>query len=101
LKTPLGNVLFFLRLLEKCFNSKNPAELAKCLGYFKVIFAQAMLMQTFVDDLLDLKQIKEGVMSLFNKVFDPNEVFELVHSIFSQQAAHNQTSLTFEIYSYL
>jgi len=32
--------------------------------YFKLILSQIMLMQTFVDDLLDLKQIKDGVFSL-------------------------------------
>ena len=30
-------------------------------------------MQTFVDDLLDLKQIKAGVFSLVSQVFDPIE----------------------------
>ena len=42
-----------------------------------------MLMQTFVDDLLDLKQIKDGVFSLVTEVFDPNDVLEMVCDIFS------------------
>ena len=45
-----------------------------------------MLMQTFVDDLLDLQQIKDGVMKLAVGVFDPNEVLELVCTIFAPQA---------------
>ena len=32
--------------------------------------------------MLDLRQIKEGLLTLVQEVFDPNEVFELVCNIF-------------------
>ena len=41
-----------------------------------------MLVQTFVDDLLDLQQIKNGAFKLVDGVFDPNEVLELICAIF-------------------
>ena len=41
-----------------------------------------MLMQTFVDDLLDIKQLKDGVFSLLTRVFDPTEAIQLVLQIF-------------------
>ena len=40
------------------------------------------LLQTFVDDLLDLRQIKDGVFSMIREVFDPNETLSLVYDIF-------------------
>ena len=44
---------------------------------------QLMLMQTFVDDLLDLQQIKNGVFKLMDGVFDPNEILDLICTIFT------------------
>ena len=43
-------------------------------------------MQTFVDDLLDLKQIKDGAFSLVKEVFDPNELLSFIKDIFEPQA---------------
>ena len=60
------------------------------------MFAQLMLMQTFVDDLLDLKQIREGVFSLFNESFDPSEAIELVCSVFDPQASAVGIKIVFE-----
>jgi len=41
-----------------------------------------VLVQTFVNDLLDLQQIKNGVFKLVDEVFDPNETLDLISSIF-------------------
>ena len=54
--------------------------------YFKFIYAQLMLVQTFVDDMLDLHQIKDGAFSLRDAVFDPNEILDMVVDIFKPQA---------------
>jgi len=35
-----------------------------------------MLCQTFVNDLLDLQQMKNGVFKLVNQVFDPNDTLD-------------------------
>lgn len=43
-------------------------------------------MQSFVNDLLDLKQLKDGIFKKELEEFNPVEVFELVHSIFTPQA---------------
>jgi len=42
-------------------------------------------MQSYVDDLLDLRQLQSGVLKLVEKVFDPTETFQLVCDIFSPQ----------------
>ena len=39
-------------------------------------------MMTFVDDLLDVRQMKEGVYILENRAFDPKEVLTLISDIF-------------------
>ena len=56
-------------------------------------------MQTFVDDLLDLKQIQEGVFSLVSEVFDPNHAIELVCSIFDPQATAVGVKIVYETLS--
>ena len=39
-------------------------------------------MQTFVDDLLDYRQIKEGVFALSYNAFDPNKTLKQVYDMF-------------------
>ena len=64
MKTPLGSVLFFIKSLEKLILSEDGAfDINMAKRYFKFIFTCLMLMQTFVDDLLDLRQLKEGAFS--------------------------------------
>ena len=43
-------------------------------------------LQSFVEDLLDLRQIKDGVFSLSQSEFDPNETFDLICNSFQPQA---------------
>ena len=50
--------------------------------YFKLVVAQIQLIQTFVDDLLDIRQIKDGVFLLESSVFNLNEVLEELSEIF-------------------
>ena len=47
---------------------------------------QLNLLQSFVEDLLDLRQLKDGVFALSPKPFDPNEVIKLICQIFDHQA---------------
>ena len=43
-------------------------------------------MQVFVGDLLDMRQLTDGVFSLTENEFNPNEIFDSVCNIFSPQA---------------
>ena len=43
-----------------------------------MITAQLMLMKTYVNDLLDIRQLKEGHFVLEQAIFDPNETFYFV-----------------------
>ena len=51
-----------------------------------LVMCQLKLLQSFVENLLDLRQLKDRVFSLDEYVFDPNETFKLILDIFSPQA---------------
>ena len=51
-------------------------------------------MQSFVEDLLDVRQFKEGVFELEKKAFDPNETLTLIGDIFRAQAELKGLSIT-------
>ena len=56
-------------------------------------------MQSFVDDLLDIRQIKDGVFSLEYSTFDLNEVLEEICEIFRPQTFAKGVELIVEICS--
>ena len=39
------------------------------------MMSQLTFLQSFVEDLLDLRQLKDGVFSLTREIFDVNETF--------------------------
>ena len=51
-----------------------------------MIMSQLTLLQSFVEDLLDLRQLQEGVFQLSHQVFDPNQIIRLVLETFKPQA---------------
>ena len=51
----------------------------------------------FVNDLLDLRQISEGLFEIKPNVFDPNLVLGLVCEMFKPQARSQKTQLIFEV----
>ena len=61
---------------------RDSPDRARAEKYFRLIFSQVQLMQTFVDDMLDLNQMKNGVFKLNNDLFNPTEVLELVCDTF-------------------
>lgn len=44
--------------------------------------SQLEFMQSFVEDLLDFRQLKDGKFLLTNAIFNPNEVMQAVIQIF-------------------
>ena len=57
--------------------------LIKAQDYSDMMLTQCRFMQSFIDDLLDLKEMREGTFSLVKQIFDPKETFEIVMDIFS------------------
>ena len=50
------------------------------------MISQLTFVQTFVEDLLDLRTMRDGVFTLVQEPFNPFEVIELVFSVFKPQA---------------
>lgn len=69
-------------LLNK-FPPSNETDKMMAPTYCRLIHGQLILMQTFVDDLLTLKQINKNSLRLVNAVFNPNSLFGLLESVFS------------------
>ena len=88
MRTPIASVMFFIKYIID-FVMELPEKSVKrdrSLRYLLLIDSQLQLMQNFVSDLLDLKQLKDGVFNLIQEKFDPNEIMNLVCSIFSPQS---------------
>ena len=51
------------------------------------MMGQLTLMQSFVEDLLNLRLLKEGTFTLANEPFNPKEVFDMICSIFTPQTS--------------
>ena len=65
------------------------------------MMSQLRLITSHVEDLLDLRQIKQGVFSLASQVFDPTKTFDMICKIFEPQAASKGIKISVEILSRL
>ena len=83
MKTPLLTTVFFLkRIIEiiqsaKVFHLDNPIH-----KYCKMMLCQLEYLQTFIDNLLFLKQMRDGVFNAENIAFDPNAVLNQICEVY-------------------
>lgn len=63
--------------------------------------SQSRLMQTFVEDLLDLNLMRAGVFKLKNFPFDPCSIIQMVKNVFQPQAAAKKILITVRIGGHL
>ena len=61
------------------------------------MLSQLNFLQSFVEDLVNLKMLQEGVFTLNNAPFDPNNVFDMVCQIFQPQAAAKGIKVNFSV----
>ena len=87
MRTPLASILFFLTFILKFVQKLELAEpntqKQQALKYLNLVQSQVQLMQSYVSDLLDLRQFKDGVFTLASETFNPAEVFTLICNIFN------------------
>ena len=98
MRTPLTTVIFFLAQIIHFLNNLQQQIPHKKLleqnqKYAKLMMSQLALLQSFVEDLLDLRQLKDGVLSLTAELFDPNEILEEIVDTFIPQAKAQRVSL--------
>ena len=82
MRTPLGLIL---QTSERLTNLVSASDKGMKI-LVKMIFFQSQRILCFVNDLLDLKQMKHGVFKKIITIFDPAEVLQLMIDMFSYQA---------------
>ena len=93
MRTPLGLIL---QTSQRMANLVSPMD-KNIQQLIKMVYYQSQLMLCFVNDLLDLKQMKHGVFKQVISVFDPNEVLLTMMDMFSYQAQAQQIDLELTI----
>ena len=66
-----------------------------------MILNQLGFMESFIEDLLNIKLIKEGKFILEKKQFSPKEVFDYIIDMFELRAKFLGVSITFKCVEYL
>ena len=79
-RTPLGTSLMFLESLLKQDLSENTRYV------LLLIVSQLNLLLSLINDVLDMKLIKQGVFEQKMEEFDPREVFQFILAMFGQHA---------------
>lgn len=102
LRAPLASVLFFIKQVQAFLASLQlsvtlQVELKKQKNCLAITTRQIILMQTFVDDLLDFRQIKDGVFTLAKKAFCPAESFQLVCDVFRPQTKIKRVKIGWKV----
>ena len=102
MRTPINNCLVFIKTIFDAIKAMNDAmiendSIKSTVYYLNLIESQLQLTLSFVNDLLDLRCIKDGVFTLVSERFDPCETFSLVKNIFKRQAEVKGIDLSWEI----
>ena len=71
----------------------NQIDQGRFLETIESIKNQVSLLLCYVNDLLDHRQIQEGVFNPKLKIFDPNKAFDMVINMLSQQANAQKVGL--------
>ena len=95
MRTPIGSSLFFLAQILTLLTSVSVDP--KVRRYINLVISQLTFVQSFVEDLLDLRTMRDGVFSLVQEPFNPSEVIELVFSVFKPQADAKNIKLDFQL----
>ena len=105
MRTPLGTSLFFIQMLIKMLQKSNASGQAersesdseKALHYLQLVQSQLNFIMSFVNDLLDLRQLRDKVFSLVSETLDPNEILDDLINIFKPQSEMKGLSICWSI----
>ena len=88
MRTPLQTMIFFITqvliLISQIPSDPSKIDLSK--HYCTIVKQQAEFLSSYVEDLLDLRQLRDGVFSLSLAPFHVKKVIEDVCNIFSLQS---------------
>ena len=93
------NVIFFLQRLTAIV-SAEPFDLEKIplgMKYCSLMLSSIEFMQSFVNDLLDLRLMKFASLELENKPFDLVSILKNIAEIFSPQIMYSNVEFLIQV----
>ena len=94
MRTPLSTALFFLKKIRVLLLTLlQTDEVKQIIKFLSMIESQLNLVQTFVDDLLDWGQIKDGVFRMTKESFNPADSLNIILETFKPQAIQKGVGL--------
>ena len=85
LRTPIKSASTLLAQVLLTLNTTAPTKemLKQAAKYASLILQTLGLMESFVEDLLNLRLMSEGILTLAKDVFDPREAFNFIKDTFA------------------
>lgn len=93
MRTPIFYILFFAKRIQAFIKNLKGNKAENATRHVELILCTIHLLSSFVDDLLDFQQIKDGVFTLTPKPFEPVKTFQLVCGMFAPQAEGKQVQI--------
>ena len=94
MRTPIFYTIFFAQRVQTFIKSVKGFKAESAMRQVELILCTLHHLSSFVDDLLDFQQIKDGVFTLVPKPFDPSKMFEMVCNMFTPQSEGKQVQIT-------
>ena len=102
MRTPIASILFFLQQIIEIIGADTfkRKQIKLVLKNCRIMTSQLEFLQSFVDDLLDLSQIRNGVFSLSREEFNITDMIKLILSIFRPVTIANSIDIYASIQGY-
>ena len=98
LRTPIESCIFLLnKLLDEISLQAKDRKVARQCQRMKLIISQLTFAQSFVEDILNVTQLKNGAFQLTEAAFDPQKVFDYVKGIFEPLLKAKGVALNFDV----
>ena len=89
MRTPILSIIFFIKLIKDALRSTpmDVRSIPQSLKYCELISNQLQFLQSFIEDLIDLRMLQTGKFSLTNEPFDVVSILKQICNIFRPQAS--------------
>ena len=81
LRTPIQSIILIVKNLIKSSNQQQSAEFS-----LNLMLSQLEFIESFIEDLLNVRLIREGLLTLQNESFSPKEALEFVVHMFKTRS---------------
>lgn len=104
LRTPILSVILLLQQIIAILtaaSAPSAEKLAQACKNAKMMHGQLSMMQSFIEDLLNLQLVSQGIFTIANEKFKPREAIEFVLEMFSLKIKDSRVNLTVEFWDHL